>query len=295
MFTSMTAFGRCRETVGGKDITVELRSVNNRYFDCSVRLPRAYMYLEEKVKPYLQSRGISRGKVDVNISVDVVDSEDVSVTLDEGYARGYIAALIRLRDEFSLPDDITVMSAAQNRDLFKISKPEDDAERDWQEILTVFDKAADVFMAARQAEGARLEADIKTKLNLISSYAAEISALSKADIGGYRQKIEERLRQILADNGVTVDENRLLTECALFADRVAVDEELVRLGSHLEAFGAIASSKEPAGRKLDFLIQEMNREVNTVGSKCQNAAIARLVVDCKCELEKIREQIQNIE
>lgn len=295
MFTSMTAFGRCRETVCGKDITVELRSVNNRYFDCSTRLPRALMYLEEKVKPYLMSKGISRGKVDVNIVVEVVDSEDVSVTLDKGYAKGYIAALRQLRDEFSLADDISAMTAAQNRDLFKISKPEENAERDWQEILSVLDKAAENFIAARRAEGTRLENDIKVKLEAVRSYALEIASLSKSDIAGYKPKLEERLRSLIADNGITVDENRLITECAIFADRLSIDEETVRLASHLEAFNTITQSKEPAGRKLDFLMQEINREVNTIGSKCQNAAIARLVVDCKCELEKIREQIQNIE
>jgi uncharacterized protein (TIGR00255 family) len=291
----MTAFGRWRETVGGKDITVELRSVNNRFFDCSVKLPRTFMYLEDRVKPYLQSKGISRGKIDVNISIDIVDSEDVSVTLDEGYAKGYIAALRLLRDEFGLADDISVMTVAQNRDLFKISKPEDDAERDWQDISVVLEKATDSFIAARRAEGARLEADIRLKLETIRACAAEISGLSEADVGGYKSKLEERLRTLLSDGGIKIDEGRLLTECAIFADRISIDEELVRLNSHLEAFSSIAGANEPAGRKLDFLIQEMNREINTAGSKCQNARIARLVVDCKCELEKIREQIQNIE
>lgn len=295
MFASMTAFGRCRDTVGGKDITVEIRSVNSRYFDCSARLPRAYAYLEEKIKPYLVSRGILRGKVDVNIGVEVVDSGEVSVALDEGYARGYIAALGRLRDEFRLRDDISVMTVAQNRDVFKLGRPEDDAARDWGEILAVLERAADGLLEARRAEGERLESDIRTKLGALRAYTEEISALSKADAGGCRQRLEERLRPLLAEAGAVFDEGRIIAECAIFADRISVDEELVRLSSHLASFAAIAASDEAAGRKLDFLIQEMNREINTIGSKCQNAAISRIVVDCKCELEKIREQIQNIE
>lgn len=295
MFYSMTAFGRCRMTVDGRDITVELRSVNNRYFDCSVRLPRSLSYLEERVKPHLQAKGISRGKVDVFIGVELIGEEETNITLDNGCAAGYIAALRRLRDEFSLPDDISVMTVAQNRDIFRITKPEDDADREWARVLPVLDDAADKLLTARRAEGERLHADISVKLGSIRQNTARIAELSAADAAGYRDKIEERIRAMLADNRVSVDENRLLTECAIAADRLAVDEELVRLGSHFDTFAEIASSSEPAGRKLDFLLQEMNREVNTVGSKCQNAAIARLVVDCKCELEKIREQIQNIE
>ncbi len=295
MFASMTAFGRCRGTVGGKDITVEIRSVNGRYFDCSARLPRAYSYLEEKIKPYLASRGVGRGKVDVNITIDVLDSGELEISLDEGYARGYIAALLRLSSEFGLADDISVMKVAQNRDIFRQSRPEDDAERDWGELLTILKKAADAFLAARLAEGARLGEDIEKKLAKIGTLTEEISLISKADTEGYRQKFEERLRPLLAESGAVVEEGRIIAECAIFADRISVDEELVRLSSHLDSFAAIAAESMSAGRKLDFLIQEINREVNTIGSKCQNAAISRIVVECKCELEKIREQIQNIE
>jgi uncharacterized protein (TIGR00255 family) len=291
----MTAFGRDRQSVCGKDVTVEIKSVNNRYFDCSVKLPRAYSYLEEKIKPYLQSRGISRGKVDVYISVDVVDTEEVNVTLDRGHAAGYIAALKQLRDEFGLPDDISVMNVAKKGDLFKITKPEGDAEHDWQMISSVLSVAADNFLTARKNEGARLEADIAAKLKNIRSLTEKIGELSSGDIGNYRDKLEARIREVLADNTITVDESRLLTECAIFADKIAIDEELTRLGSHFTTFEEIVKSNEPSGRKLDFLMQEMNREVNTVGSKCSNASIAKLVVECKCELEKIREQIQNIE
>lgn len=295
MFNSMTAFGRCRRNTEGRDITVEIRSVNNRYLDCSVRLPRSFSALEERIKPYLQSRGISRGKVDVFIGVDVTESSDDTIMLDTGYAASYIAALRQLRDTFRLTDDISVMTVAQNRDLFRAQKPEDDIEADWQRVLPVLQEATDIFLAARRREGARLEADIEGKIKNIRENAARIGELSQKDISGYRDKIEERIREILADNRVTVDENRLLTECAIAADRLAIDEELVRLDSHFQSFADIVNSPEPSGRRIDFLLQEINREVNTIGSKCQNAAIARIVVDCKGELEKIREQIQNIE
>ena len=291
----MTAFGRCKATVGGKEITAEIKSVNNRYFDCSVRISRAYGYLEEKVKPYLTSRGISRGKVDVSITVETVSSDSVSVSVDEGYARGYIEALRQLRDRFGLADDISVMTVARNSDVFTVRAPEADAERDWQDVLSVLSVAVDGFLAGREREGANLISDIRQKFARIRELVEEIGRRSAADISGYRQKLEERLRAVLSDNGVQADEARILTECAIFADRVAVDEELVRLASHLDAFEEIAASDEPVGRKFDFLLQEMNREINTTGSKCSDAAIARLVVEVKNELEKIREQVQNIE
>lgn len=295
MMKSMTAFGRAKQTVNGKDITVEIRSVNNRYFDCGVRIPRAYSYLEEKIKPYLQSRGISRGKVDVSISIEILETEGVNITLDTAAAKGYIDALHRLRDEFGLADDISVMSVARNTDLFVIRKPEEDTASDWQDILCVLSPAVDGFLTARAAEGSRIEADLEAKIAEIRRITEKIAALSEKDIGGYRDKLRERLEHVLTDNKITVDENRLLTECAIFADRVAIDEELVRLRSHFKAFDDIAASGEPSGRKLDFLVQEMNREINTIGSKCSNSDIAHLVVDVKTELEKIREQIQNIE
>lgn len=292
---SMTAFGRAKCTVGGKDVTVEIRSVNNRFFDCSVKLPRAFSFLEERVKPHLQAEGISRGKVDVYISIDVIDTPDVSFAIDEGYASAYIAALRELGERFGLRDDISVMSVARTPDIFVIQKSEDDADRDWADVRGVLDEALTRFLEGRTREGANIEADLRAKVDNIRRMVAEITALSHDDIEGYRERLEARLREILSDNKITFDENRILTECAMFADRVAIDEELVRLGSHFDGFDTILRSDEPMGRKLDFLIQEMNRETNTIGSKCQNASIARLVVDIKCELEKIREQIQNIE
>ena len=292
---SMTAFGRARRTVDGKDITVEIRSVNNRFFDCSVKLPRAFSFLEEKVKPHLQASGIARGKVDVFFTIDVIDTPDVSFTIDEGYAEAYISALRELGKKFDLRDDISVMSVARVSDIFVIQKSEDDAERDWAAVREVLDEAVQSFLAGRTREGNNIEADLRGKVDAIRRMVDKIKELSHDDIASYREKLEARLREILSDNKITFEESRILTECAVFADRVAIDEELVRLQSHFDGFEQIVASSEPVGRKLDFLIQEMNRETNTIGSKCQNASIAKLVVDIKCEIEKIREQIQNIE
>ena len=295
MIKSMTAFGRARRTVGGKDITVEIRSVNNRFFDCSVKLPRAFSFLEEKIKPHLQGAGITRGKVDVFIGIDVVDTPGADIAIDEGYAGAYVSALRSLGERFGLRDDISIMTVAQNRDLFIIKKPEEDAERDWIDVSSVLDEAVEKFLSGRAREGQNIEADLVSKVNAIRSRVDSIEALSEADTVSYKEKLEARLREMLSDNRIVFDENRILTECAVFADRIAIDEELVRLRSHFDGFEDILRSDEPVGRRLDFLVQEINRETNTIGSKCQNASIAKLVVDIKCEIEKIREQIQNIE
>lgn len=295
MIKSMTAFGRARATVNGKDISVEIRSVNNRYFDCSVKLPRAFSFLEEKIKPYLQSKSISRGKVDVFITIDVISSPLPDITIDEGYAEAYIKTLNTLAEKYSLKNDISVMQVAQNRDIFVIRKSEEDTEKEWADIRVVLDSAIERFIEGRANEGRNIESDIKSKIEGISELVKRVEAISASDTAGYKQKLEARLREMLSDNKLVFDESRILTECAIFADKIAIDEEIVRLRSHFITFGEIISSNEPAGRKLDFLMQEMNRETNTIGSKCQNASIAKIVVDIKCELEKIREQIQNIE
>ncbi|MBR2353610.1 MAG: YicC family protein [Clostridia bacterium] len=291
----MTAFGRARETVGGKDITVEIKSVNNRFFDCSVKLPRAFSFLEERIKPHLQSASVSRGKVDVFITIDVVNSPDVEIALDEGYANAYIKALRALGDRFGLKDDLSIMTVAQNRDLFIVQKSEEDTEKDWADLRVVLDAAIARFLAARTREGENIRRDLSDKIEAIRQNVDRIETLSLADTASYRDKLEAKLREMLADNRIVFDENRILTECAIFADRIAIDEELVRLRSHFDGFADILASEEPVGRRLDFLVQELNRETNTIGSKCQNSDIARLVVDIKCEIEKIREQIQNIE
>ena len=295
MIRSMTGFGRCRETVEGLDITVEIKSVNSRFLDCTAKISRAYGYLEERVKPYLMSRGVTRGKVDVWISVDVMDSGSVEITTDEGYLQGYLNALYTLRDKYNLRDDISVMSVARNHDIFQIKKPDEDIEHDWERVLTVLAKAVDTFLTVREREGERLAEDLRGKMQNIKGAVDRIEELSLADVSTYRERLAERIREALSDCQITPDETRLLTECAIHADKVAVDEEMVRLRTHFGAFEEILCSGEPVGRKLDFLMQEMNREINTTGSKCSDAQIAHLVVDVKCELEKIREQIQNLE
>ncbi len=295
MIRSMTGFGRYRETVNGREITVEIRSVNSRFFDCSVKISRAVGYLEERVKPYLQSRGISRGKVDVFITVETVASESVQIELDEAYLNGYLQALYRLRDGYGLRDDISVMEVAKKAELFRVRKPEEDIEKDWQEIGAVLAAATDAFLAVREREGASLCSDIRGKLSEVRRITDRIETLSEDSVLHYRDRLAERIRDALADNHITPDENRILTESAIFADKVAVDEELVRLRTHFEAMEQILDAEEPVGRKLDFLLQEMNREINTTGSKCNHAQIAQLVVEVKCILEKIREQIQNLE
>lgn len=297
MLKSMTAFGRARakNPSGDRDITAEIKSVNSRYIDLSVRLPRSYSFLEEKIKAHIAARGISRGKIEVYIGIETLEQTGTTVALDKALASSYIAALKELRDEFSLSDDISTMSVAANRELFTVTRPEDDMEKDWEDVKTVLDRALDAFIAAREREGANLEADILLKAENIKAAASKIKKLSEKDISSYSSKLEERIKKILEDNEIEIAQQRILTEAAIFADRVAIDEELVRLGSHFKAMHDIVLNPEPAGRKLDFLLQEMNRETNTIGSKASNAEIAHLVVDIKAELEKIREQIQNIE
>lgn len=295
MIKSMTAFGRAKYEGEIKDITVEIKSVNSRYFDCNVKMPRAYIFLEERIKNYIQKNAIGRGKVDVFLTVENHKTTNVSVGIDEGYAKSYIEALRTLRDSFGLADDISVMSVARNQDVFSYARADEDLEEEWELIRSVLDEAIAGYVEMRSVEGAKAEADIKAKIEQVRAYAAEVEEISATDTVGYRDKLEARLRAILDDNNVAIDENRLLTECAVWADKIAIDEELVRLRSHFGAFYDIINSPEPSGRKLDFLMQELNRETNTIGSKANNARIARIVVNMKGELEKIREQIQNIE
>ena len=293
----MTAFGRSRRTSsdGALDITAEIKSVKSRYLDCSVKLSRAYSCLEDKVKSYLTSSGISRGKVEVYIGVDVLEKRGDTVVLDKAAAESYINALKELRDEFSLPDDITTMKVAENRDIFTTKRADEDLDSDWEEIKSVLSEAVDGFIAMRAAEGERLCTDVMKKAETIKASAAKIKELSENDIKSYPAKLEQRIKQLLSDFDVETTEQRILTEAAIFADKAAIDEELVRLDSHFKALDEIVHSDETAGRKLDFLVQEINREINTIGSKAGNSEIAHLVVEMKTELEKIREQIQNIE
>ena len=293
MIRSMTGYGRAKKEIGGRNILVEIKSVNNRYLDCSVKLPKLFGFLEDKIKSYISSKGISRGKIEIYVSIDILEEIGVSVELDSAYTASYIAALRRLAEEFQLPNDITVMSVAANRDIFAVKKADEDMDREWNCVLPVLEEATAAFISAREREGANMKADIESKKRRVEELAQQIAPISEADVKNQYAKIEARVKQLIGD--VAVDEARLITECAIFADKIAIDEELVRLRSHFEAFDHILASDEPVGRKLDFLLQEINRETNTIGSKASNVAIAKLVVEIKSELEKIREQIQNIE
>ena len=295
MIKSMTAFGRGKFESEKLSLTVEMKSVNSRFFDCSVKLPRAYLYLEEKIKSFVQKNATSRGKVDIYISQDVRASDIGEISVDLALASKYIEALRSLKDTFGLRDDISVMSVARNQELFKSVHAEADTDEDWQIISCALEEAISGYLAMREAEGERIKLDITAKLERIRELSAEVERISETDTVGYRDKLEAKLRKILDDNSIEIDEQRLLTECAVWCEKIAIDEELVRLRSHFDAFYEILSLAEPSGRKLDFLVQELNRETNTIGSKCNNAKIARIVVDMKGEIEKIREQIQNIE
>ena len=295
MMKSMTAFGRAKLEGADKDITVEIKSVNSRFFDCNVKIPRVYSFLEEKIKEHIKKFATSRAKVDVYVTVDNHTSGLGNVSIDEAYAESYIEALYRLRDRFGLRDDISVMSVARNQDIFTYEKEAEDLEAEWERFRSVLELAISDYNSMREREGERIGADISAKIENIRELSEQVEKISEEDTVGYRDKLEQRIRQILDSNEIAVDESRLLTECAVWADKIAIDEELVRLRSHFGAFYEIAGAKEPSGRKLDFLIQEINRETNTIGSKANNAKIARLVVDMKGEVEKIREQVQNLE
>ena len=291
----MTAFGRAKREHDTKSVTVEIKSVNSRFFDCNVKLPRAYLALEEKIRSYVQKNAVARARVEVYVTLENLLGSSSVVSVDLAYAKSYIEAVRSLAESFGLRDDVSAMSVARNPEIFKTEKPDEDMEADWLLIKSALDEAFFGYSEMRCAEGAKIEADIKGKIELVRAYADEVEKISKSDTVGYRDKLEAKLRQILGDNSVEIDENRLLTECAVWADKIAIDEELVRLRSHFGAFYDIAALNEPSGRKLDFLMQELNRETNTIGSKANNAKIARIVVDMKGELEKIREQVQNIE
>jgi len=295
MMKSMTGFGRASSNSETRDYTVEIRSVNGRYFDCSVRLPRDLFPLEERVRCYIKDNSQSRGKIDVSVSFARRAGAATGRAIDSAFVSDYLASLYRLRDEFGLTDDITVTKVAEEPGVFLSGEGETDPDAEWNAILPALAEACRVHSAMRESEGKKIDADLTAKLSFVSGCVDEIASRSDENVRSFRERFESRLRQILSDDRITPDENRILTECAIYADRVAIDEEIVRLRSHISAFSEIAGEKAPSGKKLDFLLQEMNREINTVGSKCADAGIARTVVTVKNELEKIREQIQNIE
>ena len=295
MIKSMTAFGRAKMEGETMDVTVEMRSVNSRFLDPNIKLPRAYIFLEDRLRTYIQTNMTARGKVDLFITVDRHGNAEEAPVLDAEYTRAYLEALTNLRDTFGLRDDISVMSVSRNPDVFSTKKKEEDLEQVYASILPALNMACEGYTAMRISEGKRIECDLLEKLAHLKELVAEVERISHEDTVGYREKLESRIRAILEEYEVSVDENRLLTECAIWQDKIAIDEEIVRLRSHFVAFLEIVALPEPSGRKLDFLMQEMNRETNTIGSKANNARIARIVVDMKGELEKMREQIQNIE
>ena len=292
MVKSMTGYGRCEETVGGRRITVELKSVNHKYFEFSPRVTRGYGFLEDKLKTYVQSR-VARGKIDLFLSIETLEDADVIVSVNHSLAAGYIAALREITERYKLPDTVTVNSLSRYSDIFSVHKAPEDEEAIWAAVKTVLEKAVGAFIAMRETEGRRLYDDVMSRAAVILELVGKIEARSPETVKEYRERLEAKLREVLSDT--TIDEQRILTEAAIFADKVAVAEETVRLRSHFEQLKALLNAEEPSGRKMDFLVQEMNRETNTIGSKASDSQIAYMVVDIKAEIEKIREQIQNIE
>ena len=292
MIKSMTGFGSAKGTVEGLNITVELKSVNNRYLDVSVRMPRSFMFAEEAVKSAVQKH-ISRGKVDVFVSVDSSGAGDITVKVNEALLKGYIDAVRSISEEYSLPADMSAFGVSRFPDVLSVEKKDLDADAISAGIVDITEHALNDFDAMRLREGEKLRDDVLGRLETISGFVADVETKSPETVKEYRARLEAKMAEVLGSAGI--DENRILAEAAIFADHIAVDEETVRLRSHMSQLRKMINGSSPTGRKIDFLIQEFNREANTIGSKCQNSDIAHTVVDLKSEIEKIREQIQNIE
>ena len=292
MIKSMTGYGSAKGKAGDLEITVELKSVNNRFLDASVRMPRSFLFAEDAVKSAI-GRHISRGKVDMFITVDSSAADDMSVKVNEALLRGYIEAIRLISEKYGLENDLSAVSAARLPDILNVEKKDLDAEALSESIVSIAEDALRDFDAMRLREGEKLCADVLDKLETISSLVDTIESDAPKTVAAYQNRLREKMNEVLSSAGI--DENRILSEAAIFADRVAVDEETVRLRSHMSQLRTMLSGSSPIGRKIDFLIQEFNREANTIGSKCQNSDIAHVVVDLKSEIEKIREQIQNIE
>lgn len=292
MVKSMTGYGRAREMRNGRDITVEVRSVNNRYLDCTVKMPRAYIFAEDRMKARVQ-QAISRGKVDVFVTIDASAADETVVAVNEPLARGYYEALTRLKTMFSLPGEVTPEVLAKFPDVLAVTKAEEDVEAIAADICAVLDDALAAYNDMRAVEGEKLASDVAGRVTTIETVVGKVEERSPQTVAAYRQRLEAKMQEVL--QSTTIDESRILTEAAIFADKIAVDEETVRLRSHIAQLRAMLASDEPVGRKLDFLIQEVNRECNTIGSKCSDLTIAQDVVNMKAEVEKIREQVQNME
>ena len=292
MLRSMTGYGRSQKILNGRDILVEIRSVNHRYYEYSSRIPRSYSYIDEKLKALLKS-GISRGKVEASVTINNIEGRDIVIGINKSAAEGYIAALRSVSDELGLKDDLKLSNLIKLPDIFTVQKAPDNEEQLWEDVSLVASEALESFISMRCSEGERLKADVLKKAANIEKSICEVERLSPVTVENYRNKLRSKLEEILESRDI--DEQRILTEAAVFAEKIAVDEETVRLRSHIAQLRTMLDSGEAVGRKLDFLVQEMNREVNTIGSKAQDLNVARVVVDMKAEIEKIREQIQNIE
>ncbi|HAN43773.1 MAG TPA: YicC family protein [Ruminococcaceae bacterium] len=292
MLKSMTGYGRAQQLTGGKDITVEIKSVNHRFFEFSSKCPRAYGFLEDRLKRYLQ-KVISRGKVDLNLVVLTIEGSNAEVEVNIELLSSYVSALRKAGGQIGIKDDLTLSTVTRFTDIFNVRKAADDEEETWELIKPVVDEAVEKFVQMREQEGKKLKDDIIARLDNIASLVKIVEQRSPQTVEEYRQRLYAKMCEVL--NDANIDQQRILTEAAIYADKVAVDEETVRLKSHISQFKAILEHDEPVGRKLDFLVQEVNREANTIGSKAQDIEIARIVVDIKADIEKIREQIQNIE
>ena len=292
MIKSMTGYGGAKGSAEGLSVSIELKSVNNRYLDVSVKLPRTMLFAEEPIKAAV-GRHISRGKVDVFVTVDQSASDDMEVRVNEPLLKGYIEALSAAAEKFGLQNDMTVMSLCRLPDVLSTDRREIDSSALMTGITEILERALTEYDAMRLREGEKLRDDVLTRLETISRLTGVVEENAPKTVAEYRARLEQKLQEVLAT--ANIDESRVLTEAAIFADKIAVDEETVRLRSHISQLRGLTNGESPAGRKMDFLIQELNREANTIGSKCQNADIAHVVVELKAEIEKIREQIQNVE
>ena len=292
MLRSMTGFGRGEDTIGGRHIVFEIKSVNHKYFEFNSRSPRGYLFLEDKLKAYIQGK-ISRGKVDVFLQIETLEETDVQVLVNHSLASAYVTALQELKERYQLPDEPSLALLSKYSDIFSVHKAPEDEDAVWEAVRQVADQAIASFLKMREAEGARLKADILEKAGEIVALVDQVERHTPETVEHYRERLKAKIEELLQDN--RFDEQRVLTEVAIFADKVAVDEETVRLRSHFQQLQRLVDSDGPVGRKIDFLVQEMNREANTIGSKSVNSQIAYLVVDIKALIEKIREQVQNVE
>ena len=292
MIKSMTGYGSAKGVVDGLEISVELKSVNNRYLDASVRLPRSFLFAEEMVKSRVQSH-ISRGKVDVFVNVDTSQAGDMTVKVNEGLLKAYVEAIVHIGEEYGLPQEMTALSVSRFPDVLTVEKKDMDAEAISAGMREIVEQALNDFDTMRLREGEKLRDDVLNRLDTIRTLVGIVEERAPETAAEYRRRLEQKMAEVLGASNI--DENRILAEAAIFADHIAVDEETVRLRSHISQLDTMIRGNSPIGRKIDFLMQEFNREINTIGSKCQNSDIARVVVDMKSEIEKIREQIQNTE